>query len=830
MPQQVSASIENNFTRGLITEATGLSFPENAAFDTQNCIYTLIGDVTRRGGFDFETNFQTDTTVNRTGLAMSTYKWNNVGGDGSTQIVVRQIGTLLYFFQSSSATIASPLSRQKLLSTIDITAFKASGSGASLGITECTYADGNGYLFVYHKDCDPFYCYYVPASGPTPAAITPNKISIQIRDFFGIYPEPGGPPTTSRPTSLTAFHNYNLQNQGWTSGTLWSGSQALTQPPTTLFPGPNLGVSFSGSTASSTTGNVNFTVQANIAGVAVGQPVTLNWSGNITLSNGGQFYSSGLSLGPATGSVISYTAATGAMTVNIAAPGASFTFSGYDGGIVGCAALSVTISLSNSLNTINTWQTAVGNYPSNADIWWRFKNTSGVFSPTPSTIGNTTLPNARAPNGHFIYDAFNQGRSTATGISGLTSVTTTLRPTNGAWFQGRVWYTGVNASQTVANELGFYTWTENIYFSQVIENASQFGYCYQENDPTDQDFFDLLPTDGGVITIQGTGQIYRLFPIQNGLLVFAANGIWFITGSQGIGFSATDYTITKISGVQAISSNSFINVNGYPFFWNEEGIYNVSPGQTGALQVNNMCVGTILTYYSTIPLQSKKFARGDYNPVDYLIQWSFRSTNESSVTTRYQFDSILNFNTVNKAFYPYTFTVGATGPFIHDIRYVAGPGGSTSPSPVFKYLVSNGAAASAAFTWAEENDITNWKDWNTTGAPVNYTSYFITGYRLPGQAQRRWQPGYIYLFCRNSVHNSYKIQGLWDFGITGNSGKWSTVQVVNDFTSTTNFGNIFRRHKIRGHGLIFQMKVQSVDGKPFDIVGWSTFETQNAGV
>src|SRR6266576_296499 len=109
MPKQVTTAVENNFTKGLITESTGLNFPENAATDTDNCIYSLIGDVTRREGIDFELN-RSFNPITESGKAKNTYKWNNAGGDGNTQIVVTQIGSTLFFYKSSSATIASPLS------------------------------------------------------------------------------------------------------------------------------------------------------------------------------------------------------------------------------------------------------------------------------------------------------------------------------------------------------------------------------------------------------------------------------------------------------------------------------------------------------------------------------------------------------------------------------------------------------------------------------------------------------------------------------------------------------------------------------------------------
>jgi len=823
MVNQNTLSVQNNFVGGYKTEYTGLNFPENSATATSNVIYTLTGDVVRRGGFNYEANATTDQ-VNRTGLAISTYKWNNVGGDGSTQIIVRQVGTNLYFFRSSSATVSSPLSAQKLVSVVNIAGFQAPGNANSVGITECTYADGNGYLFVYHKDCDPFYCSYAPST----STVTPTKITVQIRDFFGIYPEPGNPTLTARPATLSSTHNYNLRNQGWTANQLWSTSATWANNSST----PYAGISAGSISVILSLGTYTFKVDPNISGIAASQTVILNYSGACLYNNSGVF-SSGWHIDGAQGTVVSYTASTGSITINVTSVGNSpFNVNGGVGSGLGITDETISISVNSSINTIQTWVSQMFNYPSNADIWWRFKNTSGVFQPggTGGTAPNVTLPNAQAPNGSFIYNAFNQTRSTLSGISGLTSITTTLRPTNGTFYAGRVWYTGVNASQVPTAELGFYTWTENIYFSQIIENATEFGYCYQQNDPTDETFFDLLPTDGGVITIQGSGQIYKLFPVQNGLLIFAANGVWFITGSQGIGFQANDYTVTKIPASPLITSGtSFVNVQGWPLFWNEEGIYLTSMGQSGTIQFQNVAVGTILTYYSNIPLQSKKFARGDYSQVDYIIQWCFRSTNESSVTDRYQFDTILALNTVNKAFYIYNIPTNSSSTYINGLMYVAGPGGSTSPSPQFKYLTSTLVAGPTYnFTWSEENDFTHYLDWfavDSTG--VNYTSSFTTAYKLEGKGIAKWQPTYVYLFLRNAVHNSYKIQGIWEFATSGASGKYSTQQVVNDFTSTTNYGMLYRRHKIRGRGLVLQINVTSVQGKPFDIMGWTVWNNMN---
>ncbi len=783
MPQQVTTAVENNFTKGLITESTGLNFPENAATDTDNCIYSLIGDVTRREGIDFELN-RSFNPITESGKAKNTYKWNNAGGDGNTQIVVTQIGSTLFFYKSSSATIASPLSSQLLASTVDLTVFLPTGSTNNPSLLECQFTDGNGYLFVFHPYLNSFYC---SISSNT---ITPTLINIRIRDFTGSAET--SIPDTFRPKTLTNIHQYNLQNQGWSAAPLWNASSQ------TLI-------------SISVGGNAVFKdVPAGLP-ASVGDPVNINGGiitslfGTNTVTNLFWIY----------GVITAYFGNTMQVTVS------SFTGTLSTTGTI--ISEQWYIRPGTSANYTSTWVAAVGNYPSNSDVWWRFKDLTGVFNPG-TQLGNVTL-SSPAPKGFMVLDAFNQDFTGVSGTPGLGLTTTSLRPKTGCWFQGRIWYAGVDDSKinTGPASNAFYTWTENIYFSQVVVDPTQFGKCYQTNDPTSETLFDLLPTDGGVIQIQGCGSIYKLFPTQNGLIVFAANGIWFITGNQGIGFSANDYTVTNISYIKSISGTSFVNVQGYPYFWNEEGIYMLSPGKTGSIEVTPITVGTILTFYLEIPVASRKYARGDYNPIDYLIQWTFKSTNETGITDRYQFDRILNFNTYNKAFYPYT--LPSTSSHIHGINYVASPGGSTAPDPTFKYF----ASTANQFSFAEEYDPRLVDFFSVDLIGTNYNSFFITGYKIRGQGIKRSQPQYIMMFSRiNEEVAGYNIQGIWDYSLDRNSNRFSSQQQVT-IAGMTRFGVVFRRHKIRGHGIALQFKITSIDGTPFDLIGWSAIDNTNQG-
>lgn len=793
MPSQVMTSVENNFTRGLITEATGLNFPENAATVASNCEFTLIGDVTRREGIDFEVNNLQSNLGSRAGNAVSSYKWNNAGGDGLTQVVAVQNGSTLYFYKSTASTTANPLSTTLLVSSVNISTFLPANSpnAAKIATFECQYTDGNGYLFIFHPYTDPFYCTYINGT------VTATVITVQTRDFKGVA-EPGVPVNFRPPAPLPDPHNYNIHNQGWQSAVSWSANSTSS---------PTLQVDSNG----------HWTVTNTIFAIPTGLTIS---SGSLVTIFGTMDFTLVEANATIQGQVLSYSGGLLSVAVIscIVTPGVIASQNNL-------IAAQWTLFASAANDQINTWFSALSNYPSNADVWWIYKNASGVFDPA-TTIANFPPPTTQSPQGHFILNEFNQQRSLVSGTLHITDITTFLRPKTGVWFQGRVWFTGVDDSFQATGTAVYTTWTENIYFSQVAVEAAQFGNCYQENDPTAQDFNTLLPTDGGVIVIPGSGSIFKLFPIVNGMVVFAANGVWFITGRQGIGFTAEDYTVTKLSSVQSISCTSFVDVMGMPYFWNEEGIYTVNPDpQGGSLAVNPITVGTILSFYNNIPLQSKKFVRGAYHPIDYVIQWIYKSTNEVSVTDRYAYDSILNYNVYNKAFFPHT--VDISNASINSILYVTGPGGSNTPMSTIKYIASYINNTNYLFTFADEHD-TTFKDWTSAGTPINFISTFTTGYKLHGQGQKRTQVPYVYMFTRNNSPNAYYIQSVWDYATTRHANRYSNKQQVTNFNN--NFGMLFRRHRLRGMGIAVQFMITSVDGQNFDLMGWSVFETVNQGV
>lgn len=777
MPQQVGSSAENNFTKGLITEATGLNFPENAATDCENVRYSHIGEVFRREGINLEENYQ-EYFIDTTNGALTTYKWDNAGGTGENQLMVVQVGNTLLFYSVTAATATVPLSANRINSTVDLNTLTSFGAVADSS-RECDYTAGNGYLFVFHPNCDPFYCTYVSGE------VTATPITVRIRDFGGI---PESIPVNSRPVSLSAVHNYNLTNQGWTAGSPWSTTTDLR--PIAV-------------------GSNAFVVTA-VAGVTLGDTVNMFSVEQLRVPGQPQFgYIYGTGYIQAGGTVTAYAGTN--MTINITSINLPAQASG--------GSFAYTVTKTNS-GFINTWNSSQGNYPSNADVWWYFKDNTGVFNPA-TTQPNVTLATGNAPQGHYIVPAFNIDRTAASGIASLATVATSNRPSTGTWFQGRVWYTGMQAAAPVTSTSPFYSWTENVYFSQInVGSDANFGNCFQVNDPTSENLFDLLPTDGGVIPIQGSGKINKLFPVQNGMLVFAANGIWFITGSQGIGFAANDYTVTKISNIQSISKNSFVDVLGMPFWWNEEGIFTVQPQQGGSLAAQNITEKTIDRFYADIPKASKRYAKGAYNPIDREIQWVYRSTNETGVNDRYRMDRIMNFATDIQSFFP--FSIDNSNTYVASVDYVEGPGGSSSADPTFKYF----CVTDFNVSFAEERDH-NYVDW-ASKEEQDYESFFVTGYKLRGKGVTKFSNQYFRLYINtNSEPFGYQLQGLWDYANSGNSGRWSSKQTV--LRNVSRYDVMSYRHKVRGHGVALQYKVNSISGMPFNIIGWTAVDTIEQG-
>lgn len=497
----------------------------------------------------------------------------------------------------------------------------------------------------------------------------------------------------------------------------------------------------------------------------------------------------------------------------------------------------------NSNAALTAWDGARTDMPSNADVWWYFKDANDAFA--TAQIANVDPGNTPAAKGHYIVEAFDIDRTTISGVSNIPVVSVDVRPSIVAFFAGRVWYGGVDSSTTV----------NTLYFSQVIESPVQFGRCYQANDPTSEDLFDLLPTDGGTMEISGAGIIYKLVPMGNSLLVFASNGIWAIAGSQGIGFVANDFSIVKISSSEVDNDTSFVIVEGAPFWWGTGSINTIVTQDNLTFQVQSLTDNKLREFYvNDITPLSKTQAVGSYHPEDKTIHWLYRSTESESPEQTTQFDRVLVFNLLTQAFYLWEIPV--TDVHVHSVGlFKKSSEGITTLNvitddlsevitddadnvitfllatnvsiPVFKYLVSyTDGSGDTQFTFAETNNA-NLIDWFTLDdIGESYVSTFTTGYKMHTEGQKFFQANYIHTFYDKITDNDGAyLQGVFDWTTSGDTGKWSSLQQI--YKSSPLRSVNYRRLKIRGKGKSLQLRYISDNNKPFSIVGWTLWETAN---
>lgn len=190
------------FIKGIITEASPLTYPENASIDEDNFVLNRDGSRSRRLGIDYELDYY----LKATGLGASTitsgkqsfHKWESPGGDTTVSIGVIRIADRLWFID--------------LLTTNPSANFLNGGNYITLtGLNKADIDTAviNNSLIVSSSDLDaPILLTY----DVTAQTVSQEEITLKVRDIWGV---DDGLELTERPTTLSNEHKYNLRNQGW---------------------------------------------------------------------------------------------------------------------------------------------------------------------------------------------------------------------------------------------------------------------------------------------------------------------------------------------------------------------------------------------------------------------------------------------------------------------------------------------------------------------------------------------------------------------------------------------------------------------------------------
>jgi hypothetical protein len=714
----------NAFVRGLITEASPLTFPENASIDESNFVLNRDGSRQRRLGMDFESLYALEHTgynaLTFGTAAITTFKWDNVKNDPTISLGVIQIGSKLWFVDLFKSTLSVNL--------------KNNGNGYSLGTTgdePCDFAAIEGKLIVASKELnDPIILTYDDSTD----SFTQTSIDLKVRDIWGVDDSLA---VDNRPSTLSNLHNYNLQNQGWTSA------------------------------------------------------------------------------------------------------------------------------------RISSFQSSQSSYPSNADIVHFGKKDDGSFD--ASLIVGSYLGTTPAARGKFIIDAFNRGadRATSTSITGLPTDSDSGKITTIAAYAGRMFYSGIQSTVTGKDAVSP-NYAGTIFYTQTIESDVHFNRCYQDADPTSEDISDLVATDGGSIKIPEAGQILKLVVKDSSLVVIADNGVWEITGPDGV-FKATEYSVSKITNIGCSGRDSVVVAEGNVIYWSDAGIYLLTSGEvSGMLEAKNLTEGSIQKLYNEIPAVARSNTKGHFDASGRVVSYLYNDTaGYDGITFKYSYNKELRFDLVLQAFY--IFDIKDT---VVDSPYVAG----YMPTQVFntnsyenpvvvngtqvqangvdvsitdlvrsrgvsqtKYLVYKYDSASNDYDFSFSEYInSDFEDWGE----VDAAAYLLTGYELFQDTQRQKGVNYLTMHFNRTEMEAINqggliipdnpsqcwVQAQWSFADSAAAMKYGTdfqayrLKQMHYPTTAGYFDYgmsvVTTKSKLRGHGSTISLRLRSEPGYDCYILGW----------
>lgn len=530
---------------------------------------------------------------------------------------------------------------------------------------------------------------------------------------------------------------------------------------------------------------------------------------------------------------------------------------------------------SGNYDPIQNYKNNEGVYPANNLQWFRAKGQSGQIS--FALLNGVVVGSSEAPRGHFILDPFYKDRTAATIppnggaplVPGLPVESIDARPQAVGFFAGRVAY-ALNG---------------DVYISQVLNTArDNAGKCYQNADPSSEVLNELVATDGLVITIPNAHDILAMSEVGSALFVFAKNGVWSISGTDG-GFRADDFKVSKITSSGIISNRALVEIEGLPVWLSETGIYVLQSGQTGDLQAVSITEEKIHTFYNNIDLVTLANSTGAFDKAQSRIMWFYKDPDTATPSSSpYFYNRALVYDVRLQAFYPWAISSAENlSPFICGIAVtpainegdnsqdvvvmdeIVEAGGDAvevitteriGQPTFFQYmtLVPDGGDYRLTFSDFTNNLFTDWEKYarllDEDGEGVSFDSYLETGWDIQGDVSRFKQMPYITVHCKRTETGVTFISGepvyenpsnlfvraKWDWANGSQSGKWSTRQKAyrlkdiylppaDDGTWENGLGLTSTKLRIRGSGRALQLRFESDPGKDFNLIGWGTVLT-----
>ena len=209
MPRQVLASEINRLVKGLVTEASPLTFPENASIDEVNFVLSRDGTRSRRLGMDYDADSSTQTVASsstgKIDVGTSVFVWSNADNLIKKNLLVVQVGSNISFYDMDVTPLSSGLIDKVRLNGLD-PSIRVSFASVDDAVI-MTFGDPFLTLFTFSDTIS-------TASPLGVISFSSGASQLFIRDTFGAIEE-NALEIDGRPTIPSSNHIYNLRNQGW---------------------------------------------------------------------------------------------------------------------------------------------------------------------------------------------------------------------------------------------------------------------------------------------------------------------------------------------------------------------------------------------------------------------------------------------------------------------------------------------------------------------------------------------------------------------------------------------------------------------------------------
>jgi hypothetical protein len=789
-PQQYSQKTVNTFIKGLYTEASVMTYPENTSSDELNFDLLIDGTRRRRRGIAYEDNYQNSTFAVASGDLIHNETWTNVSGIGGTEFLVVQHNNMVYFYDKSLDTISAG---QKSFS-IDLNNYSANNS-YSVSSTYINTASVTGYLIIVSPAIDPIRVEYIPNDDN----ITVSKIKIQIRDleYLGMSSNITFISRTSNLVTVTVNtpHYYNAGDTVEIDSSIFqfNGTFTLAGAPTST-------------TMTYTLAGANFSSTA-ASGLAIKE------------------------VAPETPP----TAITNNYLYDLFNQGWYSDNNGRSG------------------NAFDYWDNTRADFPPRNKSWWAGKNTSNdqdIDQYLKIEYGNTLAPNGHFILDFFNQNR--SAASSINNLTTVveTARFNSVAPYAGrVWYAGldssknggKIFY-----SKTIESEKDFgLCYQKEDPTSEDTPGLvdSDGGYIIIPEASSIQALF----TTGSILYVLAANGVWVVGGVDQ---VFKATE-YYVSKISSFGISSKRTLINvadspvywDTSGIYTVSikeSTPYVTSMSD----NIRSFYDAisSDNKKDATAVFDRLGKRIIWMYSseteTVPNKKTKILIYDLN-LQAFFPWDISN---ATGTSPYLYGGFF-LSGLGSSEVAYNILVGADQVIDASSNTVVETISSTSTvNSDTKFFVRT---ADGYLTVANFTD-RSFLDWGS----ANYSSYAETAYDFSGSAMLKKNVPYIVSYMRRTEENFIPVnEGYvadypsgciftvkWDLSV--DSSRWSTPSQlyrmvnyptvdINDLTFSYPYDTIVARTKIRGKGRVLRMRFESETGKDLNLIGWETVDASN---